>query len=425
MLTMRDIAGKQLSRNVGYVHAAAVFTLMVLTAFSIPSVQAQTFNFALLHGFTNVPDGGNPGPLIRDAQGNLYGTTEWGGTICGGDAYTCGTVFRIDAAGNETVLYRFHGQGDGANPVAALVRDAAGNLYGTTTGNGAIPADSTIFKLDAKGNETVLHTADGQDDCCLDSALALDEAGNLYGTSLYAGEQGCGPDQLGCGTVFELKTNGKFTVLHRFSGTDGIRPEGGLVRGAKGTLFGTTVMGGDLKCTPPSGCGTVFKLDSNGQETVLHSFSGRADGAMPGGLFQDLHGNLYGITLRGGNANCNASSGCGTVFEMGRNGKFAVLYTFTSADIHTPYYTTLVMDSKRNLYAADRADGILFEISSHGSFKKIFTFPPGKSPDGSNATGLVLASDGTFYGSMIAGGPTDCGPPNSKQGCGTVFKLSR
>lgn len=405
---------------------ARAIAVLVLAVLATPTAQARIFN--LLHGFTNVPDGGNPGPLIQDAQGNLYGTTIWGGASCAGGGYTCGTVFKVDSAGNETVLYRFGGHEDGANPVAAVVRDSAGNLYGTTVGNGSIPAVSTIFKVDPNGQETVLYRfKGGTDGCCADSPLVLGGTGSLYGTSPYGGNIGCGPHGLGCGTLYKLNTQGTFRAIHTFTGSDGIQPEGGLVGDANGNLYGTTLLGGDFKC--PSfygyGCGTVFKLGKNGEESVLYTFTGEADGSMPLGVIQDSSGNLYGISSLAGDFACAAPSGCGTIFKVDSSGKFTVLYTFTPTDIGTPYYAShLVRDSKGNLYGAASFDGFLFRLNSRGNFKNIYTFPSGGSPDGSQPDGLIRDSGGTFYGSMSVSGPPDCGPSGSGEGCGTVFQLT-
>jgi uncharacterized repeat protein (TIGR03803 family) len=151
---------RQLSARICGVRLFLIVPLLLLTAGLARSAQAQAYS--VVHAFTNTPDGGNPNPIIRDAQGNLYGTTIWGGVACAGGGYTCGTVFRVDETGHETVLYRFAGGDDGANPVSALIQDTAGNLYGTTRGNGSIPAVSTLFKVNPQGRETVLYRFDGQ-----------------------------------------------------------------------------------------------------------------------------------------------------------------------------------------------------------------------------------------------------------------------
>jgi uncharacterized repeat protein (TIGR03803 family) len=262
---------------------AAVLGVFISTA---SSARAQTYS--VLYSFSGQPDGANPGAaLVGDSAGNLYGTTDFGG------AYHLGTVFKLDASGNERVLYSFKGTPDGQEPYAGLVRDPAGNLYGTTPFGGAY-GWGAVFKLDAAGNETVLHSFKGQGGFYPSGALVRDPAGNLYGTTVLGGA-------LQHGTVFELDAAGSETVLHSFKGQEGVHPSGALVRDPAGNLYGTTLEGGDRSCNNPLGCGVVFKLDAAGNETVLHSFKGTPDGAQPeAGLVRDPAGNLYGITWNGG-----------------------------------------------------------------------------------------------------------------------------
>jgi uncharacterized repeat protein (TIGR03803 family) len=268
------------------------------------SVEAQTFT--VLYTFNGV-DGASPyAGLIRDNAGNLYGTTGGGGSACStGGQNGCGTVFKLNK-GKETVLYNFTGSvdGDGASPVGVLVQDNAGNLYGTTElgGNISNPA-GVVFRLDTSGKETILHTfTSGADGGQPAAGLIFDKAGNLYGTTIQ-------------GTVFKMNKAGKhYSVLYMFSnGADGSEPYGPVVIDKAGNLYGTTKYGGNLSCNAPLGCGVVFKLDTTGKETVLHTFTG-TDGAMPvAGLIRDSAGNLYGTTLQGGTGCAN---GCGVVFKL-------------------------------------------------------------------------------------------------------------
>ena len=271
----------------------------------------------VLHAFETGRDRDGSEPeagLVRDGAGNLYGTTVLGGSFFG-------AVFRIDAAGQETLLRSFNGTTDGAYPGAALIRDAAGSLYGTTTG--ALGLESvmraagrdgsaeygTVFKLTATGQEIVLHTFTGTPDGAFPIArLVRDQAGNLYGTTE---EGGTGS----CGTVFEVTPTGNETVLYNFTCTpDGAYPYAGLVRDSAGNLYGTTHSGGAY------GQGAVFELSPNGTERVLYSFTGGEDGADPrADLLLDPAGNLYGTTYFGGNLSlCPAfgESGCGVVFKL-------------------------------------------------------------------------------------------------------------
>jgi uncharacterized repeat protein (TIGR03803 family) len=273
------------------------------TVFKLDANGRQT----VLYRFSGFSDGGDPyGRLIRDAAGNLYGTTYIGGAY-----WDWGTVFRVDKDGKETVLHSFTGGADGANPTAGLIRDNEGNLYGT--------ASETVFKRDTSGKETVLYTfTGGADGSNLQAGLLTDSEGDLYGATVSGGDLNCNAPY-GCGTVFKLDSTGKKTVLYSFArGSDGSGPATTLVRDLMGNLYGTTVEGGDLNCNAPYGCGTVFKLDKTGKETVLHKFTGGADGAFPSALYRDTGGNLYGTTSNGGDPSCpyGPPPGCGTVFKQ-------------------------------------------------------------------------------------------------------------
>jgi uncharacterized repeat protein (TIGR03803 family) len=259
------------------------------------------------HVFVGPPtDGSNPiAGLIRDKAGNLYGTTGGGGSSCPTQS-GCGIVFKLNN-GKETVLYNFTGSanGDGAGPVGVLIQDSAGNLYGTTETGGDIsnPA-GIVFKLDATGKETILHTfTSGADGGQPAAGLILDTVGNLYGTTIQ-------------GTIFKIdKAGNNYSILYTFSGgADGSEPYAPVVMDKAGNLYGTTKYGGNLSCNAGLGCGVVFKLDTAGTESVLHTFSGGTDGALPvAGLTRDLAGNLYGTTLQGGTGCAN---GCGVVFKL-------------------------------------------------------------------------------------------------------------
>jgi uncharacterized repeat protein (TIGR03803 family) len=264
----------------------------------------------VLHSFTGGADGGTPeyGTLILDAKGNLYGTAYQGGKLsqCGG--LGCGVVYKLNAAGKLTVLHTFTGP-DGANPLEGLTLDAYGNLYGTTWNGGSSNA-GVVFKINSEGQETVLYNFSGQVDGLNPvSTLILDAKGNLYGTTYYEGYSNAG-------VVFRVSSTGKETVLHAFSGfQDGAFPQGGLILDRKGNLYGTTQYGG----TPLSG--NVFKLSSTGKENMLYAFTDAPDGAVPyAGLIFDGKGNLYGTTFSGGSANkaCLGGGGCGTLFKLTR-----------------------------------------------------------------------------------------------------------
>ncbi|MEW5854069.1 MAG: choice-of-anchor tandem repeat GloVer-containing protein, partial [Myxococcota bacterium] len=246
----------------------------------------------VLHEF-NDSDGAYPyADLVRDEAGNLYGTTVYGG------ASEVGTVFKLAPDGTHTILHSFNNS-DGAYPYASLIRDDAGNLYGTTV-NGGAGGYGTVFKLASDETHTILHDFNDSDGAYPYADLVRDGAGNLYGTTLYGGASGYG-------TVFKLASDETHTILHDFNDSDGAYPYASLVRDGAGNLYGTTANGG------ASGVGTVFKLAPNGTHTMLHSFND-SDGAYPyAGLIRDAAGNLYGTTESG-------SGSVGTVFRFTNGG---------------------------------------------------------------------------------------------------------
>jgi uncharacterized repeat protein (TIGR03803 family) len=305
-------------------HALVFVVMLTLSFVASQPAQAQSepaYTFSVLHTF-NGTNGANPeGALIMDAEGNLYSTTYDGGNVgcfnTGGFA-GCGTVFKLDKTGEQTMLYKFPGSvAHGNNPKVGLVADKAGNLYGTTLDGG--PNDyGTVFKLDRAGKETELYRFTGGKDGGNPNAFLIFDAeeSNLYGTTAAGGDVQCHtPFNVdGCGVVFRVnKTSGKETVLYTFElDKGGATPIAALIMDAEGNLYGTTAVGGDLSCTDHrfAGCGVVFKLDKAGNETVLHAFTG-GDGFLPGAaLYMDKAGNLYSTTLYGGTNNY------GTVFKL-------------------------------------------------------------------------------------------------------------
>ena len=292
----------------------------------------------VLYSFKGTPDGQNPyaGGLVRDSSGNLYGTTEVGGTA------SQGTVYRVDHLGNETLLYSFTGGTDGGIPYAGVIRDSAGNLYGTTYFGGGTHNYGTVYKVDTAGNETLLRSFSGPptDGKYSYGGLVRDAQGNLYGTNYEGGF-------VGGGTVFKLAPNGNYKLLHSFKrNPDGQLPFAGLTL-SQGNFYGTTISGGTF------GFGTVYKLNNTGSETVLYSFSAGADGGLPnGGLVLDSAGNIYGTTYLGG------AFGYGTVFRLDPSGNETVLYSFTGgADGKNPYFVVLLRDNAGNLYGTTSAGG--------------------------------------------------------------------
>ena len=320
------------------------------SVFQLTPAGAET----VLHSF-NVSDGEHPyAGLVFDGQGNLYGTTE------GGGAYSHGTVFKLTPAGAETILHSFAGPtGDGAYPYGGLIIDGQGNLYGTTSAGGT-QNHGTVFKLTPAGAETVLYSFAGLttgDGVNPHGGLIIDGQGNLYGTTEAGGSLG------GHGTVFKLTPAGTETVLHSFNGSDGDLPYAGLVMDAQGNLYGTTWEGGAYLQ------GTVFKVTATGTETVLHSFENKSTGHLFGGalpyagVVMDGQGNLYGTTYEGGTGT-TCLQGCGTVYKLASDGTFAVLYSFAAAPDGQNPYAGLIMDGNGNLYGTTSSGGASSNCSS-------------------------------------------------------------
>jgi uncharacterized repeat protein (TIGR03803 family) len=390
-----------LAKNTGTIATLFCFILFL----SLTSLAAPAQTFTVLYTFTESTQGQQPDAgLIRDAAGNLYGTTQYGGTAGG-----FGTVFKIDTSGNETVLYSFPGTPGGEDPDAGLIADPQGNLYGSTIYGGTNGGYGTIFRLSKNGQVTLLHSfASNPDGADPYGTLIADPQGNGYGTTRYGGAAG------GYGTVFKLSQTGQLTLLHSFSGTpDGENPEAGLIRDPAGNVYGTTVFGGT-----EGGFGTVFRVTPAGNLTLLHSFAGTPDGEDPyAGLAADSSRNGYGTTRYGGTA-----GGYGTVFKISRGGQFSLVYSFSGTPDGENPMSGLVVDSQGNIYGTTYYGGMLgygsvFKLNTSGQISILHSF--NFSPDGGNPTGtLILDSDGNLYGTTTDGGDPICG-------CGTVFKITQ
>jgi uncharacterized repeat protein (TIGR03803 family) len=370
------------------------------TVFQITTGGVET----VLYSFAGGTDGTDPeAGLIFDSNNNLYGTTNSGGAA--GD----GTVFVLGTNNKESVLYSFAGGNDGKNPKAGLVINTNGTLFGTTSAGGKL-GFGVVFKVTSADKETVLYTFKGKADGANPVAtLIQDSAGNLYGTASQGGS-------LQHGTVFKLSPR-VTKVLYGFSNPEnGIYPYGRVIQDPAGNIYGTTAEGGSF------GYGTVFKVDPSNKETVLHSFSySNGDGAYPyGGLVRDQTGNLFGVTLQGG------TNGVGTVYKIDSSGTETILYSFTGQpDGALPYTEELVMDSKGNLYGTTSSGGAynygtVFMLSQSGVETVLWNFTGGS--DGSSPyAGVILGTQGYLYGTTGAGGAVGvCG---QTAGCGTVYKI--
>jgi uncharacterized repeat protein (TIGR03803 family) len=318
------------------------------TVFKISATGAES----VLYSFAGplVGDGGNPeGKLIMDSAGNLYGTTSLGG------ANNFGTVFKVSPTGAETVLYSFAGglASDGAYPQKDLVMDSAGNLYGTTSQGGA-GGDGIVFKISAAGTETILHSFAGSptDGRAPMAGLMIDSAGNLYGTT-----DAGGVGAYDFGTIFTVSTDGAESILHTFTGIDGGNPRGNLIMDSAGNIYGTTASGGTATLLTS---GEVYMISPSGTLSVLHHFIGGitpeyTDGGYPhAGLVIDRDGNLYGTTSSGG----TGANGEGTVFKVTAAGMETLLHSFAggTTDGNAPY-GGLLLDSAGNLFGTTGVGG--------------------------------------------------------------------
>jgi len=306
--------------------------------------------------------------------------------------FPCAALFPDAHAQTYSLVYSFSGGNDGAGPQGQMVIDASGNLLGAANRGGNLSLCAVgcgvIFQLTPAGSLTVLHTFRGRDGWAPSGNMVLGTSHELYGTTGLGGDLSLactpGTNAQGCGVVFRVNTvTGQLAVLHTFAGgADGGQPYG-LIRDAAGNLYGTTFSGGVSGCGDNGTCGTIYKLDTKGKHTVLYSFKGGDDGSLPISVIRDDAGNLYGMTLAGGDPKCSPGSvfggGCGTVFQLTPGRVLRVLHTFTGG-----------------------RDG---ENSSDVT--------------GSNA-GLIRDSAGDLFGTSPSGGLQDC---PSYPGCGVIFRL--
>jgi len=387
------------------------------------ATEKTVLNFPASGALGNTPGFG----LISDAAGNLYGVTTDGG-------FGYGSVYELSPTGNggwtATSLYLFQPGEDGHYPVGGLVRDSSGNLYGTTEEGGSnlfctndwdvLPC-GTVFELSPNGSggwsEKILFNFSQKDGYWPISSLIMDAAGNLYGTTPGGGE-------FGGGTAYELQRNGENwteTVLHSFGGAgDGSNTLNPLLLDASGNLYGAATQGG-------SGGGLVFKLletDGGWREDILFEFTASATSpfAPDSGLIFGKGGSLYGILL-----DWNGTiSGLGSVFELsptsGGSWKETVLYTFANKTDGDGPWGNLAFDSAGNLYGittngGSKGLGNVFELtpSASGAWTETVVHSFQGSPDGATPNPGLLFSKGKLYGETSAGGSA---------GGGTVFEVT-
>jgi uncharacterized repeat protein (TIGR03803 family) len=333
--------------------------------------------------------------VMLDSAGNLYGATSNGGLA--------GMVYKLDSAGQETTLYSFPAAPGGTRAIGPVIGDSAGNLYGTTQEGGTYNR-GVLYKVDSAGKESALYNfTDG-----VDPFVARDSAGNLYGAA--------GNSATGLGEIYKLSAAGEYSVLYSFTGGADGSSGSGVIVGPGGNLYG--VSGGNV--VP----GLVFKLSPSGQFTVLYAFTGGADGSLPnGGLILDSAGNLYGTTNEGG-------LGTGVVYKLDPSGQETVLHSFTGGADGGDAFAGVIRDAAGNLYGTtagygelangNQGSGVVFELDAAGNYTVLYTFTDGADGGGPEA-GVVRDSTGNLYGTTTFGGSTG---PGCTLACGVVYKLA-
>jgi uncharacterized repeat protein (TIGR03803 family) len=331
---------------------APLIRILCAAGFVLSAFGAQAgVIFTSLYSFTGTNDGANPyAGLVQGSDGYFYGTTVNGGTNGG-----YGTVFKISTNGVLTALYSFTGGDDGANPQAALVQGSDGSFYGTTAWGGTNGGNGTVFKINTNGVLTSLYSFTGGDDGASPNGLVQGSDGNFCGTTSYGGNTDRTYFVQGCGTVFKINTNGFLTSLYSFNSTnDGDCPEAGLVQGSDGYFYGTTYYGGT------NGNGTVFKMDTNGALTTLCSFISSWDnsGNPQAGVVQGSDGNLYGTTGGLHRGLGQVLKKYGTVFKISTNGVLTILHLFTGGNDGANPSASLVRGGDGNFYGTTENNDI-------------------------------------------------------------------
>jgi len=412
---------------------AAVAGLMVAAMFMLTAVATQAQTYSVIHNFAGGQDGATPmAGLTFDRAGNLYGTAAYGGTVGGAcGASGCGTVFRLAKRNSGWVfspLYSFAGGTDGANPEANVNIGSDGSLYGSTyLGGGPCNGDGcgTIFNLKPPASacksalcpwtETLVHKFTGPDGIGPVGTVIFDQGGNLFGATTSGGFRNGG-------AIFELlPMGGGWTVKVLYSSYG--YPKGGLILDDSGNLYGPAFTAGN-------GYGSVYQMVPSGSSwitTDLYDFNYGSDGGYPwAGLIFDPAGNLYGSTCSGGSGNG------GTVFQLAFSGGSWVLntlYSFAGPDngrLVVGPVGSLVMDHAGALYGTTLADGVhgygsVFKLTPGGdgwTFTSLHDFTGG-SDGGYPYSYLVFDAKGNLYGTASVGGNGPC-----TNGCGVIFEIT-
>ena len=383
----------------------AILIALILSAAASAQTVTTLFTFDGTDGAESVA------ALVQGTDGNLYGTTSGDGANDGG------TVFKITTGGTLTTIYNFCSESncaDGNRPRTGLTLGTNGNFYGVTPGGGAY-GGGNVFEITPAGKLTTIYNFCTEANCTdgyeAEGALIQASNGHFYGTTETGGLNGAG-------TVFEVTAAGKYTVLWDFCSesncTDGSEPAAGLVQATNGDFYGTTAYGG------ANGQGIVYKITSGGVLTTLYSFCSQSnctDGDTPlAPLIQASNGNLYGTTEKGG----TLSGDGGTVFEITPAGKLTTVFSFDGTDGDV-IYAGVIQATDGRLYGMTADGGLgsagtIFKLTTGGTFTSLYNFcenscDTGATPDAS----LFQSTNGEIYGVTSSAG---------SDSSGTVFSLS-
>jgi uncharacterized repeat protein (TIGR03803 family) len=378
--------------------------LMLLFFGFAPIIGSAQTTFTTLYNFEG-PSGSDPQQLVQGADGSFYGLTFRGG------AYDSGSIFKITPTGAFTLLYSFcaeEGCPDGNFPNGSLLLGTDGNFYGATAFGGASGV-GTVFRFTPAGNLTTLYSFSGsqREGYAPNGGLVEGRDGQLYGTTTSGGRNANG-------TIFKMSLGGHATTLYHFCSldhcADGTDPTAGLILGSDGNFYGTTAGSGFANA------GTVFKFTPTGTLTTLYTFCqirGCVDGAFPyAALIEGKDGNFYGTT------SYSADSGAGTLFRITPSGFLTVLAIFNLVDGDNPN-GQLVQAADQSLFgttamggAPALGDGNVFTLPFAGTVTTLHAFD---GTDGEFPGGLVQGTDGNFYGTTSYGGTNNAG---------TIFSIS-
>jgi uncharacterized repeat protein (TIGR03803 family) len=387
--------------------APLVLAAILLFTASATTLHAQKYTDLYNLG-SSTGDPANPawiGLFTQGRDGNLYSTTQGGGTLVKGVAY--GTVFQLTPAGKMTVLYSFQNKTDGVFPNSGLTLGTDGSLYGTTPAGGST-GFGTVFKITTSGQFTLLHTFNGGTEGAPANAAPIQGPdGNFYGTT----SNGGGPV---FGTVYKMTPSGKVTVIFSFPGNSKLGYPLALTLATDGNFYGTALGGSGT-----SRYGGVFKITPQGKLTVLYRFMGTPDGQDAlGAIIQAGDGNFYGTTNGGG------SGGVGTVYKMTPAGGLIILHSFNNDGMGMQLRAGLVQATDGKFYGATTTNpgtsaGVLFQITSTGKYTPLvfLTNNIGKYPGANPQVSLFQHTNGTLYGD------TDSGGTGQLCACGVLYSL--